>query len=169
MERKTKSRLDLLRESLTENCVQNCAGRWLSCALQTLTRNGYTVGEFSQAVHSLLELGRGKHRNILIIGTANCGKTFTLHPLPKVFRCFVNPAQNTFAWMGAERSEVIFLNDLRWSDKLIPWNNFLQLLEGAEVHLAAPKNHCAGDIKFNHPNFCYLHFSHLKICCRDCT
>ena len=41
MERKTKSRLDLLREFLTENCVQNCAGQWLSCALQTLTRNGY--------------------------------------------------------------------------------------------------------------------------------
>ena len=60
MERKTKSLLDLLREFLTENCVQNCAGQWLSCALQTLTRNGYTVGEFSQAVHSLLELGRGK-------------------------------------------------------------------------------------------------------------
>ena len=51
--------------------------------------------------------------------------------------------------MGAERSEVIFLNDLRWSDKLIPWNNVLQLLEGAEVHLAAPENHCAEDIKFN--------------------
>ena len=144
--RKTKSRMELLREASLKEC--NCDGEWLSLALETLDRNGFRVGEFSSAVRSLLNLGRGKHRNILLTGPANCGKSFLLNPLTEVYKCFTNPAQNSFAWIGAEKAEVIYLNDLRWADKLIPWNNFLQLLEGAEVHLSAPKNHSPEDIKF---------------------
>ena len=147
--RKQKSRMELLREFLDKDCVENCNGQWLAYALQTLQRNNFGVGEFSTAVRRLLQLGRGKHRNILITGPSNCGKSFMLNPLTKVFRSFTNPAQGTFAWIGAEKAEVIYLNDLRWSEKLIPWNNFLQLLEGAEVHLQAPKNHSPEDIKFS--------------------
>ena len=148
MARQKKKRLELLQEFCETDCVANCNGQWLQCAIQSLQRNSYEVTEFSEAVRSLLQLGRGKHRNILITGPANCGKSFLLNPLAVVFRAFVNPAQNTFAWIGAEKSEVIYLNDLRWTDKLIPWNNFLQLLEGAEVHLSVPKNHSPEDIKF---------------------
>ena len=43
-------------------------------------------------------------------------------------------------------SEVMFLNDLRWVPDMISWPEFLNLLEGQTVHLAAPKTHFAQDI-----------------------
>lgn len=54
----------------------------------------------------------------------------------------------TFAWVGAEQSEIIVLNDFRWSASIIPWSDFLQMLEGDIVHLPAPKNFCNKDIEF---------------------
>lgn len=149
MIREAKSRLEILEEKLLEECTSGCNGMWLECSLQTLERNNISAERFAKAVKTLLKYGRGKFRNIIITGAANCGKTFLLQPLTDIFRAFVNPAQNSFAWTGAEKSEIIFLNDIRWSDKLIPWNNFLQLLEGAKVHLSAPKNHAAEDILFS--------------------
>lgn len=149
-ERAQKSRMQILREASQTDCVATCAGegKWLQLALETLSRNGFKVGEFSMAVQHLLKSGRGKHRNLILTGQSNCGKSFLLNPLNDVFNTFTNPAQNSFAWIGAERAEVIFLNDIRWSEKLIPWNNFLQLLEGSPVHLSVPKNHSPEDIKF---------------------
>ena len=58
--------------------------------------------------------------------------------------CF--PASGTFAWVEAEKADVICLNDLRWNDKLIPWADFLNLLEGLPIHIQAPKTHFAEDI-----------------------
>ena len=82
----------------------------------------------------------------MIIGPANCGKTFILRPLTEIFKCFVSPASGTFAWVGAEKAEVIFLNDLRWNERLMPWSDLLNLLEGLPVHLQAPKTHYAEDV-----------------------
>ena len=74
---------------------------------------------FSTAIISALEHGHGKGRNILIVGPANCGKTFILKPLQKIFHAFSNPSVKSFAWVGVEQAEIIFLNDFRWSEKLI--------------------------------------------------
>ena len=94
----------------------------------------------------LFERGRGKYRNVLIVGPANCGKTFMLKPIKSIFETFVNPATSTFAWVGVEKVEVIFLNDFRWSAQLIPWHDMLLILEGESVHLPAPKTHFVQDI-----------------------
>ena len=53
-------------------------------------------------------------------------------------------------------AEVLFLNDFRWSANIIPWHDFLLLLEGQEVHLPAPKTHFKQDISFkgDTPIFC---------------
>ena len=72
---------------------------------------------------------------------ANCGKTFFLSPSVVIYNCFENPATSTFEWVGAEEKEVILLNDLRWTPSLIPWHDFLLLLEGQPVHLPAPKSY----------------------------
>ena len=66
---------------------------------------------FADAVRSLLDKGRGKYRNIMIVGPANCGKKFLLEPLKPIFSTFSNPATTTFAWLGIEDAEVILLND----------------------------------------------------------
>lgn len=140
IERRQKSRLDILREMKDENCITGCDGRWRECAIQTLQRNGLDRNEFIDSVCLLLEKGRGKYRNIMIIGPANCGKTFILYPLTQIYNCFQNPAVSTFNWLGAEKAELIFLNDFRWSPQVIQWNDLLLMLEGGTVHLPAPKN-----------------------------
>ncbi|CAH3186635.1 unnamed protein product [Porites lobata] len=85
------------------------------------------------------ECGRGKYRNIFIYGDTNCGKSFILAPLKVIYKTFCNPATGSFAWLGAEDAEVIFLNDFRWHPKIIAWADFLQALEGDTVHLPTPK------------------------------
>ena len=86
----------------------------------------------------------------------SCGKTFILQPLCVMYKCFLNPASTTFAWVGAETAEVILLNDFRWSKQIIPWHDLLQMLEGQPVHLSAPKTHYAKDLVLDKdtPIFC---------------
>ena len=55
----------------------------------------------------------------------------------------------TFAWVGVEHSEVIFLNDFRWGPQIIPWYDLLLMLEGQPVHLPAPKSHFCKGILFD--------------------
>jgi hypothetical protein len=58
-----------------------------------------------------------------------------------------NPATGSFAWIGIDEAEIIFLNDFRWDPKIIAWADFLQALEGDIVRLPAPKNICPRDIE----------------------
>lgn len=85
----------------------------------------------------------------MLTGPANCGKTFLLNPLNTIFKTFTNPASTSFAWVGAEQAEVVFLNDFRWSPQIIAWHDFLLMLEGQLVHLPAPKSHFAKDTVFD--------------------
>ena len=68
----------------------------------------------------------------------------------------MNPATGSFAWLGIEEGEVIILNDFRWSEKIISWQDFLKLLEGDTVHIPTPKTHFEKDIIFSKdtPIFC---------------
>ena len=111
--RQKKTCIDILRECLSANCIDGCDNTWYATAIDTLQRNKIDVQTFSRAMRVLFERGRGKYRNVLIIGPANCGKTFMLKPIKSIFETFVNPATSTFAWVGVEKAEVIFLNDFR--------------------------------------------------------
>ena len=128
----------------------------LSSAKDVLANNSIPLKVFSDAVKDLLNHGRGKYKNIMIVGPANCAKTFLLNPLTTIYKCFVNPASTIFAWVGAEEAEVIFLNDFHWTAKLIPRHDLLLLLEGQAVHLPVPKTHFAKDVLLTNdtPVFC---------------
>ena len=145
-------RIEILYNELRKPCVEGCDGKWLTMAQQVSIRNDIIQQDFADAVRILLQKGRGKYRNVLLKGPANCGKTFALNPLNVVFTTFTSPATTTFAWMGA----VIFLNDFRWSAQIIPWHNLLLHLEGQKGHLPAPKTNFSQDIEFTRdtPIFC---------------
>lgn len=149
LERSKKSRSQLLVEAKTSPCAEGCNGDWLTCAHEILDNNGVSRQFFSNVVKELLTKGRGKYRNLMVIGPANCGKTFILNPLTCIYNTFCNPATGSFAWIGVEKAECIFLNDFRWSPQLIPWQDLLLLLEGHVVHFPAPKTHFAKDIAFD--------------------
>lgn len=126
LERAKLRRVEILRQSMTEDCVPGCNQQWLHQALDILNNNGINRDEFAAAVQLLITEGRGKYRNIIITGPTNCGKSFLLQPLTAVFKVFSNPATTTYAWIGAAEAEVILLNDFRWSQQVLKLNNFLK-------------------------------------------
>ena len=73
----------------------------------------------------------------MIVGPANCGKTFLLNPLTILFETFCNPTLASFAWVGVDNTECIFLNDFRWPTQIIPWHDLLLILEGHVVKTCA--------------------------------
>ena len=85
IERESKTRMQLLREFCDVDCVVGCSGQWLECANQTLERNNYETAVLTEDVRLLLQMGREIYRNILITGSANCGKSFILNPLTIVY------------------------------------------------------------------------------------
>eukprot|EP00794_Sanderia_malayensis_P021425 gene21425-biopygen73 len=149
IERGKVTRMERIESAVTGECVNECEGQWLVCAKEVLKNNGINIFVFADAVRELLFKGRGKYRNVMITGPANCGKTFLLDPLNKLFETFTNPANSTYAWLGAETKEIIFLNDFRYSNEIMAWKDMLLLLEGQTLHLAAPKTTYAKDILFD--------------------
>ena len=60
----------------------------------------------------------GKDVKILSFGPTNCRKSFLLNPLETVFKAFVNPATDKYAWIGLDGCEVAYVNDFRWSREI---------------------------------------------------
>ena len=133
-QRSKMSRIEILYSKLEGECEQGCDGQWLQMAKEVLQRNSIVRDDFAEAVRILLDKGRGKYRNLYLNGPCNCAKTFLLNPLNTIYKRFSNPASTTFAWVGAEQSEVVFLNDFRWSAQIIPWHDFLVVIIGCSVY-----------------------------------
>lgn len=117
--RSQQTRIELLEEAYASECADGCNGQYLRAAISLLERNEIPVSAFAKAIFSALELGRGKYRNFFIHGPGNCGKSFILSLLKAIFNIFCNPATGTFACVGAEEAEIIFLNDFRWKPSII--------------------------------------------------
>ena len=147
-----RPRLESLRTALSEECIPECQGLWLRCALDLLARNNINRYVYADAMRAALEKGRGKDRNIYLVGPGNTGKTFLLKPMLKIYpEAFSNPASSHFSWIGAEEATLILLNDYRWHTKKnggnIEWGSLLNLLEGFETNLPAPMNWYSRHIK----------------------
>ena len=147
--RSKKTRIQLLEECKDGECVEGCEGKWFLAADEVLRNQGIMPSAFCNAVYAALSKGRGKYRNVYLYGRSNCGKTFMLSPLKAIYKTFCNPATGSFAWIGAEEAEVIFLNDFRWHPTIIAWPDLLQALEGDIIHLPVPKNFCQRDVELN--------------------
>ena len=119
LQREKKSRMDILRGKMSEGCSLGCDKLWLKCAMEVLRNNNLHPFVYAAAMRDLLLNGRGKFRNLMIIGPANCAKTFMLKPLESIYVVFSKPANNKYGWVGADSVEVIVLQDFRWSRDMI--------------------------------------------------
>ncbi|KAK2561964.1 hypothetical protein P5673_015391, partial [Acropora cervicornis] len=128
-----KTRIQLLEEARAGECASGCHGNWQTRAAQLSGRQGIMKGEFCNAIYTALAKGRGKYQNVYIHGPTNCA--------------FCNPATGSFAWIGAEDAEIIYLNDFRWHPKIIARADLQLALEGDTVHLPAPKNLSSHDVE----------------------
>ena len=86
IEHEKLTRMEILRKCQSETCVDGCDMEWYECARQVLQLNSINPFVFADAMRQLIEHGRGKFCNLLIVDPANCGKTFLLKPLEIIFR-----------------------------------------------------------------------------------
>lgn len=151
LRRESVPRLDLLELTLSDDhrydadLDKTCKGEWLSAAVEIIQKNGMDVDWFRTLIWKALRHGRSKKNNIMIIGATNHAKSFLFMPLTHIYRCFSCPSDNKFNWVGAPEKEVVFLNDFRYSDSMMPWGIFLNFLEGATVNVSMPKTHYTQD------------------------
>ena len=99
------------------------AGRdveWYICSRDILQKNSINPYISADAIRHLLIHGRGRFRNGMISGPANCGKTFMLKPLEIIYNAFSNPANDKYAWVGADNAVDNFarLQMEQWVDLL---------------------------------------------------
>ena len=129
-----------------KECTTGCNKDWLKCALEVLKQNNQHPYVYAAAIRDLLINGRGKFRNLMIIGPANCAKTFMLKPLELIYDVFSNPANDKYDWVGADTAEITVLQDFRWCHDSILWKDLFLLLEGETVKLPAPKKQSFTDV-----------------------
>ena len=148
-----RKRMEYIDEAYQADCVAGCNNFWYKLALEVLYLNQICPMRFGVALRECLTLGRGKFRNILLVGPTNCAKSFLLKTLKAIFnkadKLFENPSNDKFAWVGADKASIILLQDYRWNRESIPWKDLLLLLEGECVKLPTPKNLFAEDIVIN--------------------
>ena len=146
LEREKTSRMQVLEKARLSSCVDGCDMEWYICSRDILQKNSINPYVYADAIRDLLMHGRGKFRIAMTTGPANYGKTFMLKPLEIIYHAFSNPANDKYAWVGADNAEVIILQNFRWSSGLICWKDLLLLLEGKPVKLTSPKNQFVTDV-----------------------
>ena len=140
------TRIEIIKESIQVECVESCNGVWLRMAEQVLRNNKLHPFVFAEALRTLIIKDRGKHINMIVTDTANCGKTFLFRPMEKLFKVFCNHAIDKYTRVEVVGAEVTFLNEFRWCKELISLMEMLLLLEGQPIQFHAPKNHYSKDV-----------------------
>ena len=79
------NRMTTLKSHCNTECVGGCNGLWYTCAIDILRRSKINKYVFADAIRELLEKGRGRGRNIFIMGPTSSGKTFILKPLLDIY------------------------------------------------------------------------------------
>ena len=72
-------------------------------AEENLRNNKINAYDFVEAINTLLELIRGKNRDIVLVGLANCGIKFFFNPLTEIYETFLNPSSSKYTFFGAEK------------------------------------------------------------------
>lgn len=146
------TKMEKLERAGQGDCVENCDGKWRRYAEEILVANDMDVKEVAHCFKEALTVGRGKGINPNLVGPADCGKSFLVQPLEEIYKCFTSPTTGSFAWVELEGKEVIILNDLRWTQSLIPWDDFLRLLEGGTVQFRRPGNSYSAPLVISRSN-----------------
>ena len=144
------TRETVLEEYFAKNvCCCTSQGRVHGLMKNILQVNGLD-GPFQAAVLSTLRAGRAKMRNLCLIGEADCGKSFLLKGLEKIYHTYDRPDGGSYQLEDLLEKEAVFLNDFEYDTAAkdwMPWSFFKNFLEGQHVRVAKPKNR-GGNVVF---------------------
>ena len=85
-------RMSVIGNALKEDCVNDCDKTWIQSATGVLRNNKINAYVFAAAVRELLEKGRGKYRNVMIV--AKCLYLIPLTSCSKPLRILQQPAMH---------------------------------------------------------------------------
>ena len=90
--------------------------------LELLRLNSIDLSVFSDALYNSLRHGRGKFRNVILVGPTNARETFMFKPLKEIFgkKLFENLSNGKFGWVGTDKASVILPQDYRWAKESKP-------------------------------------------------
>ena len=143
--RLARSRMSLVEKlaHAAEHEVCICGGVWANGAMGILERNNIPVSVFKEAVMDALRFGAKRHRNILCIGAAGCGKSSLIEPLQQIFLCHAKPqAGSTFSLLSAMEFEVLLWQDYEHHEQTLSFSDLLCFLVGETVGVREPGRKC---------------------------
>jgi hypothetical protein len=111
--------------------------------MKDILRKNHLDGIFQKEVLGAMRSGRLKQRNLCLLGSPDCGKSFLFKGLLVLFRVYERPEGGSAQLEDLLGSEVVFLNDFEYdadAPKWMPWSYLKNFLEGAAVKVAVPKN-----------------------------
>ena len=150
LSQRTQTRLDKFLQGASLPCV--CQGQYVRCAEEVLRNNNIPPREFANAVLQAITQGARKGVNIYLCGVRNCGKSFLLEPLGRVFGggTFYKPGgRGTYRLSGLGRADIVLWNDWRRDGGIIAWETMLLLGEGAPFRIPLPQNQAKGDVLYD--------------------
>ena len=139
LRRQQLGRIGLLREAAQLDCCCTPTSQWETLARETLQSNGLN-GPFQRAVFTALAHGRGKLRNVFLMGPTTCGKSFLIKPLSQIFKVYKIPDDGSHKLENVLDAELLYLNEFTWSEKWLSWAFMKSLFEGEDIMVARPKN-----------------------------
>ena len=104
-----------------------------------MQKNGFIDTQIQKAVLNALRLGRGKGRNLLIIGDSTRAKSFVLKPLAFSLKTYVRPDSSSHQLADVAGCELIWLNDYSFDPSWLSWCKLKCFLEGDALKVAVPK------------------------------
>jgi len=138
-----QSLLDRLRVAAAMPC--SCGGAWKALVCQAFAFNGVNLAELCGFVFRALAQGRSPTTPVVTLAgiKGGEGKSLFLKGLAAVYgheHLFYTPQHPAFPLVGLEFAKVVFLDDFRFLESVVPMATQCLWFDGSAVPLAKPQN-----------------------------
>ena len=134
---------ECVEDALRRACV--CGGAWLDFALDVLAHNDIRVSDIVDVFSVAFREGRSPVAPVVVFAGASGGegKSFILKCLVAVFgaeNVFFTPSHPAFPFLGIDGAKVVFLDDFRFLESVVPLATQCLWFDGSAVPIAKPQN-----------------------------
>ena len=138
-----RSAPECVAEALRASCV--CGGAWLGFARGVLEQNGICAADVAEAFSTAFREGRSSVAPVVVFAGAfgGEGKSFILKGLVTLFgveNVFFTPSHPSFPFIGLDSAKVVFLDDFRFLESVVPLATQCLWFDGSAVPVAKPQN-----------------------------
>ena len=138
-----KSRVEILHAAAGGKCVCEC--QWPRAVCESFLANSIDVKQLCCDVHAALQAGRHERTPVIVAaGTRGGeGKSLFLKALYSVFgkeHVFISPEAGRFPLVDLPGTKVVFLDEWRFDDEILPFATQCQWFDGSIVKINRPQN-----------------------------